>query len=335
MRRLLDIACFLFAAVLGFAGLGVLVFGGTLSNRIDEFLLVLFAWGAALALVRVGDPDFGKTDIPLQWSLIGAIWIIGGAASGVHSVLNVRSDLQGRPEDDVVVNATVKTTLDSINLEYLKGPVQGRKLSAPAMVVDVGTGGLHPLHSGLRNDLVAWDQNEVETVIYIESTPVLDDTDPGLTIRFLNRVPVYKSVWNISMAPVSRQPVIAYRQTFTGDKLEDWSKAGVLNVGTNKNGEVGVYSVPSASRPSLIDGAEILFADEIEGRAQQMSDGRFVVGIVGPGRWDEALDWIMDPQKWAEGTDTGAGSSLIKWLLWIVALGGLLAWGFNDLRTAS
>lgn len=324
MRTIAKFVVYCALIFLGIMGGGLVLFGTDSFARSDELLVAGLFLGIAWVLSEIvlsklaGEPIvlLSGTELPGPWVIILFVLIIGGFASGVHSVF--------RDEPDLLRQAPSVASLDSVLQTYssqesdFDSEVQEGRLEPGAIVVNVLSGSLHPLYRELPSGIRAVTPDAISTIVYVNSSKQPDST----RVLGKDRIDAYQQSWSIAMVSL-RDGVrhVEYRNSFIGSSL-----GGRLGIGESRAGEVGLYRPrsPSSSSPELIPGAELIFIFGDSGGAE-LIDGRRVTGVVGPPPFTEALEWITESEKWVEGTDIGQKYLWLRILLWILVFGSLAA----------
>ena len=197
-----------------------------------------------------------------------------------------------------IPSSLLNVNLEESILDTVKGN-SNQKLNGLAIAIDIGSSSLHPLHWDLPQEIRAVNALSISTIIYIEAKIQFDNNrQVGPSI-----LPFYRRSWRVLLATIlDGKPSVVYMHTFIGESLRKNISQYAYGIGMDTDGEVALYRPNSVTNPRNITrekDAELIFGNN---GGAKLKNGKYLIGIVGAPPQQEAINWILDPEKWLAGS---------------------------------
>ncbi len=181
---------------------------------------------------------------------------------------------------------------DYIQMDGLNEAPSGGRLAKKVIIIDRTREAFHPLNREINKMYLDYIQadvkpEEIKTVIWIESETVfshdLEESNTGV------KIPVYYPVWHLTAIDYENKQT-RYEKTIRGSAPSLYVPVGATSSpwGFTVESNWGGYDFLVFGR-NRVPGVELVFGTE---GGLLFADGRRLVRIVGPGPWEETLEWL-------------------------------------------
>lgn len=277
----------LISLLIGLMGFMIVIFPTNGFERWDQLLgagfLLSISWTLHKCIVlskKEQEEERGSEGWSAPIRILFFVLLISVPFTAWHDVRNLKNPDPKMAKPSIPSLAPIiKNYLSPNAIQALADGEHHGKLPKKAVVLDVETKSLHPLHMSLPRKIRAKNINDVKTVIYIESEKV-----PHGEKHFVDGIlPIFKKKWCLTMIDITKNSTVEYKRMFYGEDFPD----ARMGFGEDDGGDRVVAWNMTGDRYERILGAEIIFGNT---GGLKTLDGRRVTGVVGPPSWDDALE---------------------------------------------